>query len=158
MRAVSTASPCVVDLRERPECAPIIADRVWRAWWEPNGYTLAFVESLVQQNLNDEPIPFALVALDGDTFLGTASVIASDLDARPQYTPWVAALWVDPKHRSSGVGAALVRAGAEKARALGFDPAYLCALPPKHRFYERLGWRLVEAGVTDAGLAVFRSP
>jgi hypothetical protein len=40
----------------------------------------------------------------------------------------------------------------------GFDPVYLCALPAKHGFYERLGWRLVEAGVTEFGLAVFRSP
>ncbi|WP_407068159.1 GNAT family N-acetyltransferase [Methylobacterium crusticola] len=158
MMPVATIFPSVVDLRERPQFAPIVADRVWRAWWEPKGYALAFIEGLVQQNLSDAPIPFALVAHDGGTFLGTASVIASDLDVRLQYTPWVAAVWVDPKHRSNGVGAALVRAGAEKAHALGFDPAYLCALPPKHAFYERLGWRLVEAGVTEAGLAVFRSP
>ncbi len=150
-------SHSIVDLRERPEFAPIVADRVWRAWWQPKGYALAFIEGLVQQNLNDEPIPVALVAHDAGTFLGTASVIACDLDIRPQYTPWVAAVWVDPGHRSNGIGAALVRAGAEIAHRLGCDPAYLCALPPRHRFYERLGWQLIEAGVTETGLAVFRS-
>lgn len=153
-----TTFPSVIDLRKRPEFAPIIADRIWRAWWEPNGYPLSFIEKLVQQNLNDEGIPLALVAHDGGTFLGTASVIVSDLDERPHYTPWVAAVWVEPEHRSNGIGAALVRAGGDAAHALGFDPAYLCALPFKHRFYERLGWRLVEAGVTEAGLAIFRSP
>jgi predicted N-acetyltransferase YhbS len=158
VRTVTTASPSVVDLRERPEFAPLIADRVWRAWWKSKGHALAFIEGLVQQNLNAEPIPLAVVAHDGETFLGTASVIRSDLDVRPQYTPWVAAVWVDPMHRSKGVSAALVQVGAEKARALGFDPVYLCALPPKHGFYQWLGWRLVEAGVTEAGLAVFRSP
>ena len=145
------------DLRERPDFATTVADRIWRAWWEPKGYSLAFVEGLVQRNLSDELIPFALVAHDGDTFLGTASVIASDLDERPQYTPWIAAVWVEPEHRSNGIGATLVRAGAEKAHALGFDPVYLCALPSKQGFYTRLGWRLVETGVTEAGLAVFRS-
>jgi predicted N-acetyltransferase YhbS len=155
---MATAPPSVVDLRERPEFAHIVADRVWRAWWEPKGYALDFIERLVQQNLNDEPIPLALVAHDGDTFLGTVSVIASDLDARPNYTPWVAAVWVDPEYRSNGVGSALVRAGAMKARVLGFNPVYLCALPPKHKFYERLGWHLIEADVTEAGLAVFRFP
>lgn len=86
--AMTIAFPSVVDLRERPEFASIIADRVWRAWWEPKGYTIAFVENLVQQHLNVEPVPLALVAHDGGTFLGTASVIASELDERPQYTPW----------------------------------------------------------------------
>jgi GNAT superfamily N-acetyltransferase len=158
IRVVTTAFPSVVDLRERPEFASAVADRVWRAWWGPKGYALSFIEGLVQQNLDNDPIPLALVAHDRGTFLGTASVIASDLDGRPQYTPWVAAVWVDPEHRSNGVGAALVQAGADRAHMLGFNPAYLCALPSKHRFYERLGWRLVEAGVTEAGLAVFRSP
>lgn len=153
-----TAFPSVIDLRKRPEFAPIIADRIWRAWWKPKGYALSFIENLVRQNLADEPIPLALVAHDEGTFLGTASVIASDLDERPQYTPWVAAVWVEPDHRSNGIGTALVRAGADKAYTLGFDPAYLCALPLKHGFYERLGWRLVEAEVTEAGLAIFRSP
>lgn len=152
------SSPSVVDLRERPEFASIIAERVWRAWWEPRGHALAFVDNLVQQHLDDEPIPLALVAHDGGTFLGTASVIASDLDERPQYTPWVADVWVEPEHRTKGIGAALVRAGADQARKLGFDPVYLWSLPPKHGFYERLGWHPVEAGVTGIGLAVFRSP
>ncbi|MGE8131790.1 GNAT family N-acetyltransferase [Methylobacterium sp. NPDC080182] len=155
---MTLAFPSVVDLRERPEFASIIADRVWRAWWEPKGYALSFIEKLVQKNLNDELIPLALVAHVGGTFLGTASLIVSDLDERSQYTPWVAAVWVEPEHRSKGIGAALVHAGAEKAHALGFDPAYLCASPLKHGFYKRLGWRLVEADVTEAGLAIFRSP
>jgi GNAT superfamily N-acetyltransferase len=158
MGSVTLTLSSVVDLRQRPEFASIIADRVWRAWWEPRGYPLSFVDELVQRNLNDEPIPLALVAHDGSTFLGTASVIESDLDERPDYTPWVAAVWVEPEYRLNGIGAALVRAGAEKAHTLGLDPAYLSALPLKHGFYERLGWRLVEAEVTKAGLAIFQSP
>ena len=148
----------VVDLRQRPEFAPVVAHRVWRAWWEPKGHALAVVEDLVRLNRNDDPIPFALVAHDEGRFLGTASVIASDLAARPQYTPWVAALWVDPAHRSNGVGAALVQAAADLAQGLGADPVYLCALPPRHGFYRRLGWRMVEADVAGTGLAVFRCP
>jgi GNAT superfamily N-acetyltransferase len=151
-------TPSIVDLRERPDFAATVADRVWRAWWEPKGYTLAFIESLVQRNLSSDPIPFAIVAHDSAVFLGTASVIACDLDARPQYTPWVAAVWVDPEHRSGGIGGALVRAGAERARALGFDAAYLCALPHRHEFYLRLGWQMIETGLTEVGLAVFRYP
>ncbi|MGU3286313.1 GNAT family N-acetyltransferase [Methylobacterium mesophilicum] len=158
MGGMTIAFPLVVDLRERPEFASIIADRVWRAWWEPKGSALASVEKLVQQRLDCKPIPIALVAHDRGTFLGTASVLEADLDERPQYTPWVADVWVEPEYRSNGIGAALVCAAADKAHTLGFDPAYLCALPLKHGFYERLGWRLVEARVTEVGQAVFQSP
>lgn len=129
----------------------------WCASWKPKGYALAFIEGLVRENLNNEPIPFALVAHVEGTFLGTASVIASDFDSRPQYTRWVAALWVDPAHRSNEVGTALVRQGAEMAQDLGFDPAYLrptgqARVLPTARLATDRG------GVTEAGLAVFQSP
>jgi len=158
MGTMTVLTHSVADLRERPEFAAAVADRVWRAWWEPKGHPLAFIEDLVRRSLDGAPIPFTLVAHDGGTFLGTASVIASDLAARPQYTPWVAAVWVEPAHRSQGIGAALVRAGAERAHDLGATPVYLCALPSRHGFYEALGWQLIEACVTEAGLAVFHSP
>lgn len=147
----------VADLRERPDFAAPVADRVWRAWWKPKGRSLSEVESLVAKNLERGPIPKALVAHDGGDFLGTASVIACDLSARPRYAPWVAAVWVEVPHRRRGIGAALVRAGADLIHGLGYDRAYLCAMPNNHAFYARLGWALVEQGVTPEGLAVFRS-
>ncbi|MEI9926215.1 MAG: GNAT family N-acetyltransferase [Bradyrhizobium sp.] len=61
------------------------------------------------ENLTDTPIPLALVAHDGDAFLGTASVIPSDLAERPQLTPWIAAVWVEPQARRHGTGSALVK-------------------------------------------------
>lgn len=70
----------------------------------------------------------------------------------------MADVWVEPEHRTNAIGAALVRAAADRARKLDFDPVYLWSLPLQHGFYERLGWRPVEVGVTEAGLAVFRSP
>ncbi|MEJ1936694.1 GNAT family N-acetyltransferase, partial [Nostoc sp. NIES-2111] len=115
----------VTDLRDRPEFAPVVADRVWRAWWKPKGYPLSFIEGMVSQNLGNSPIPLALVAHNGTAFLGTASVIESDLDLRPQFTPWIAALWVDPSHRENGVGSALVRTGVEAARSRGATNVYV---------------------------------
>ena len=94
--------------------------------------------------MQDTSIPLALVAHDSGTFLGTASLIASDLDERPELTPWVAAVWVEERARGQGVGAALVDAAARAAFALGFPRAYLCARARMTRFYERLGWTLIE--------------
>ena len=118
--------------------------------WKEIGYPLDYITGRLQENLNAEPLPIALVAHDGAEFLGTASVIASDLEERPQLTPWVAAVWVEPHARSRGVGGALVERAARDCFALGIARAYLCARPALTGFYERLGWIAVERDVGDA--------
>jgi len=145
------------DLKDRPDFRAAVADRVWRAWWVSKGVTLDYIDGLVCENLNETGFPFAIVAHDGETFLGTASVIASDLEERPNYTPWVAAVWVDPQHRKKGVGAAIVRQAAAQAFERGFETVYLCALPEKSGFYEQLGWRLLERDVGEHRLNVLTS-
>src|SRR5215475_6279948 len=117
----------ISDLRQQPEFFDSVADRIWRAWWEPNGHALEYITERLAENMQDAPIPLALVAHDGDTFLGTASVIASDLDERPDHTPWVAAVWVEEIARGHGIGAMLVDAAARACFTLGFARAYLCA-------------------------------
>jgi GNAT superfamily N-acetyltransferase len=145
----------ISDLRQRPEFFDTVADRIWRAWWKDSGHPLEYISGRLHENLNDEPIPIALVAHDGPAFLGTASVIASDLAERPHYTPWVAAVWVEPRHRSRGVGAALVERATRDCFALGVARAYLCARPARSGFYERLKWIAVERDVGEHGLTVF---
>jgi GNAT superfamily N-acetyltransferase len=145
----------ISDLRQQPKFFEPVADRIWRAWWEPNGYPLAYITGRLEENMQDTPIPLALVAHDGSTFLGTASVIASDLDERPELTPWVAAAWVEEGARGHGIGAALVDAAAHASFALGFARVYLCARARMTRFYEGLGWTLIERRVGPHQLNVF---
>jgi GNAT superfamily N-acetyltransferase len=155
MTPVSTLGYAISDLRQRPEFFDIVADRIWQAWWKDGGHPLAYISGRLRQNLNAEPIPIALVAHDGAAFLGTASVIASDLEERPQYTPWVAAVWVEPQHRARGIGGALVERAARDCFALGIRRAYLCARPARMGFYQRLGWIPIERDVGAHGLTVF---
>ena len=145
----------ISDLRQRPEFFDAVADRIWREWWEPNGHPLAYIRGRLAENIQGAPIPLALVAHHGSTFLGTASVIASDLDERPELTPWVAAVWVEERARGHGSGAALVDAAARAAFALGYRRAYLCARARMTGFYERLGWTLIERRVGPHQLNVF---
>ena len=96
----------------------------------------------------------AFVAHAGAGFMGMASLIANDMDERPALSPWIAAVWVEPDFRQQGVGSALVRAAADAAFALGFDPIYLYALPTRTAFYQRIGWSTVERDV--GGLNIFQ--
>jgi GNAT superfamily N-acetyltransferase len=145
----------ICELRQRPEFFDTVADRIWQAWWMPNGHPLEYIRERLAENMKDTPIPLALVAHDGGTFLGTASVIASDLDERPDLTPWVAAVWVEEPARGHGVGAHLIDHAARACFALGFARAYLCAGPRMTPFYERLGWTIIERKVGANQLSVF---
>ena len=146
----------ISDLRQRPEFLDMVADRIWQAWWRDSGHPLSLISGrLRDENLNPDPIPFALVAHDGEAFFGTASVIASDLAERPQWTPWVAAVWVEPGARQRGVGGALVGRATRDCFALGFGRAYLCARAQLSAYYERLGWTPIEHDVGSRHLILF---
>jgi GNAT superfamily N-acetyltransferase len=145
----------ISDLRRCPAFFDTVADRIWRAWWEPNGYPLAYTATRLRENMEATPIPFALVAHDGDRFLGTTSVVASDLEERPQLTPWVAAVWTDEEARRRGVASALVNRAAQDCFALGICRAYLNARPRLAGFYEGLGWIIAERNVGPHQLNVY---
>ena len=148
-------SIAISNLRDVPYFADDIADRVWRAWWEPRGFPLGHIAGLVAGSLGEHAIPFVIVAHRGATFIGTASVIGSDLEERPALGPWVAAVWVEPTFRGLGIGASIVRRAAEATFATGVQTVYLCALPEKRAFYQRCGWRLDEKDVGESRLDVF---
>lgn len=136
-----------------PELAGVVADRIWRAWWRDDGFPLSHIAGPVAASLTAAGVPLTLVAHAGGRFLGTASVIESDMAERPDYRPWVAALWVEPDHRRAGIGAALVAAAADAAFGQGFACVFLCATPANAGFYARRGWEPIEADI--AGLDIF---
>ncbi|WP_213773636.1 GNAT family N-acetyltransferase [Bradyrhizobium sp. dw_78] len=150
----SSSGLSISDLRQRPEFFDIVADRIWRAWWKESGHPLGYISDRLRENIDATPIPFALVAHDGATFLGTVSVIASDLAERPQFTPWVAAVWVEPPARRRGVGAALVERATRVGFALGVGRLYLCTRPSRSDYYERMGWTVIEREIGPHQMSV----
>lgn len=101
-------------------------------------------------------IPFALVAEQDGKVCGNALVIESDEPARPELTPWLAALWVDEAMRNQGTAAMLLREAIESSAALGVERLYLSARPALRGFYTKLGWQPIEDDVGEARLTVHR--
>src|SRR6266851_9516499 len=145
----------ISDLRQRPKFFDTVADRIWQEWWKADGHPLDYISGRLRENTSETPIPFALVAHDGEAFLGMASVIASDLAERAQLTPWVAAVWVEPQARGRGIGAALIDRATRDCFALRISRAYLCARSRMSRFYEALGWTIFERKAGPHQLSVF---
>lgn len=144
----------ISNLRERPEFFPTVADRVWDFTWKSKGVSLERVSAGLRELISHETFPFVIVAHDGERYLGSALGIASDMDERPEYTPWVAAVWVEPEYRGQNVGRSLVSCAAGSLLQ-AFQRAYLCARAARHDFYERQGWVSIERDVGERQLTVF---
>lgn len=134
-----------------------VADRMWHAWWREAGEPLSTLLGHLREFRNDA-IPLGIVAHRDDDFVGSALLIDSDLEERPQYSPWLAALWVEPEARSRGVAAALSDRILAEAAALGHDRVYLCASADKDGYYLARGWEAIERDVGEHRLTVFVKP
>ena len=88
-------------------------------------------------------IPSVVVLLEDGELLGSAMLLAHDMDSRPQLTPWLAGVFVKPQCRGKGIGSALVRRIEAEARSLGVSTLYLYT-PNAESLYERLGWSVTE--------------
>lgn len=145
----------ISDLRARPEFFDTVAHRIWDFSWKAAGVPLEQVSDGLRAIIANDAFPFAMVAYDGQQYLGSALGIASDLDERPELTPWVAAVWVEPRHRGGSVGRSLVSSVTQVLLAQGFPCVYLCARSERHDFYKRQGWSPIEHDVGAKRLTVF---
>ena len=129
------------DLKETPQHIPTLAAWHHAAWshLNPGGSLERRIEKM-QDYLGDEPLPTMYVWVDGDDVLGSAALVACDMDTRPELAPWLANVYVSEARRRLGIGAALVRQVTAKARELGFRELFLFT-PDKAHFYAALGWQ-----------------
>ncbi len=145
----------LVNLRDAPEFFPEVADRIWRAWWKPGGDPLAELERQLSDVTAAMDFPFNFVALADGRFAGTVTAIPSDLDERPELTPWVAALWVEPKFRRMGIAKMLVEQAVQTLFTLQHPQVYLYAAPALRELYLALGWTLFEPNFGADSVDIF---
>lgn len=123
---------------------------VWafKTWGRYNHeFTLEKRVESFKQHSQKKQIPFTILALDDGRAVGMASLRPND-GIRPDLTPWLGSVFVDPLLRNKGIGQLLVEEVCRLAKELGYPKVYLLtyedSLPS---WYSRLGWRTISRDV-----------
>lgn len=131
-------------LADHPEFIPTLALWFHRQWGHLSpGSTPETTAAEMRSHLHHNQMPLALVAVRGGQLVGSASLRLHDMRTRKDLSPWLANVYVPVAHRNQGLGARLVAAIEEKAKALGFAVLYLWT-DEQERFYTRLGWTVID--------------
>jgi len=123
---------------------PIIAHWHHEEWgsFKPGDSVEKRIANL-QTHLAKKQIPTTFVSLSGGILLGSASLVAHDMDTRMDLSPWLASVYVTPEQRNCGIGTALVQHVIEEARELNVETLYLFT-PDRKGFFASIGWSVVE--------------
>lgn len=130
---------------------PIAADpgvvdtlAVWhhREWGEMMApWSLAEARAELLECVAADGFPATLVAYDESRqVVGSVSLVATDAPEFPEFSPWLASLYVAPPFRGRGLGKQLIDALVTHAHRLGFERLYLFT-PVSPEIYRRSGWR-----------------
>lgn len=133
----------IVDLSTAPQHIPSLAAWHHEQWsyLNPDKTVEERIDEL-REHLGDQQVPRTFIALDDQQLMGSASLIEDDMDTHPEFTPWLASVFVSPLHRKQGVGAALVRRVMTAAEESGITTLSLFT-PDQEHFYRQLGWHTI---------------
>ncbi len=133
----------VVSVSDRPDLAAVVAGWLWDAFWRSGGRSLEETMTAVQRSVMAEQMPRTFVLLKDGRAVGTASLVAHDLDERPDLTPWLAGMYVEPHSRGVGLASHLIGAVEQQGRAMSIPTLWLYT-DTAERIYARAGWQAVE--------------
>ncbi|CBA17318.1 GNAT family N-acetyltransferase [Xanthomonas albilineans] len=132
----------IVCLAEAAQHIPALAQEHMQAFGTLLGdWSLAETEADLRSHRCDTRIPTSWIALDGQTWLGSVSLLQNEVACVRPFSPWLASLYVRPQARGSGVGAALLTHGMQAAARFSVQWLYLYCELPLVEFYRRLGWQ-----------------
>ena len=135
--------PVIIDyLKNHPSSISVLARYSYQEWktvYDRRGLNFDDAVRSYSQRTNVDALPLALVAIDRETIIGTGSLKLQDLDARPDYTPWLGGVFVAPTHRRRGIAAMLIDRLIQEARRLRITQLYLWT-PSAVGLYAKFGW------------------
>jgi len=124
---------------------------IYGAFVEPVRDDLSYEQVLAKvKDCHKSQLPIRFVAILDGNCVGTVSLVHNDLKCR-DYTPWLAALYVDESFRGRQIGERLLDHAKSIAQNLGYPALYL-RTEHASNYYKKLGWQFVEACDDDFNL------
>lgn len=128
-------------LIDRPSAIPRLTELFtdeWTPWYGPDGKGNA--QSDLVDCMNRDRLPIAVVAENKDGLvLGSAALKQKSLGSENGFSPWLAAVVVDPDFRDRGIGSSLIRTVEELAEKFAFTEIYT-STDTLESIVERRGW------------------
>ena len=131
-------------LADHPEFVPVLAawhHAEWARYYDH--WPLEHVAAELASHTGPCRVPTTFVAVEDGRPIGSARLIAADLEGWEHLSPWLASVFVTPQRRGEGIGTRLVERVVEEATRLGFPAVYLWT-PGQRAYYERLKGGCVE--------------
>jgi GNAT superfamily N-acetyltransferase len=148
----------VKQLSECPEHLVTVGTWIYEQWWRTPNNTPEVVLSKIREHTGKDRIPFTVVALQGGRPVGSCCVIENDCAHRPRYTPWVAAVYVEPQSRRRGIASRILQEAFRVAERIQAGGLFIDCHVKTARVYEKNGWAILEREVGDKdSLVMFRS-
>lgn len=128
----------------------------WQAYYGPEGPGDA--ASDVAAFARRDGLPLGMIAYHGRELCGIAALKADPVPSHPHLSPGISAGLVAPRYRGHGIGAQLLLALEQQARAMGYRRVY-CFTGTSESLLQRGGWDFKER-IEHEGedVAVFSKP
>lgn len=133
----------IIDLKSKPCHIHQLAEWHHQEWAHLNpGRSVEILIEQMHDYLNDASIPRMFVAEQDNQVMGSSSLIPCDMDNHPEFSPWLANVYVHSAFRNKGLGKLLVNAVVSYAHECGFKKIYLFT-SDQEGFYSSQGWSTV---------------
>lgn len=135
----------IFDLKDYPQFIAPLAQWHFAEWsYLHPDYTLDQLAQEMQQYFSPQLLPSMFILLNQQQeLLGSASLVAHDLGSRPEFSPWLANVFVHPAYRGQGMGRRLVLFIQQQAQRAGIGELYLFTANQMD-FYRSLGWQMLD--------------
>src|SRR5438045_9134209 len=106
-------------LSECPEHLDSVGRWIYEEWWSKRCDSPEVVVNWLRSHTKLDSVPYSVIALAEGEPVGSCCVIENDCIHRPQYAPWVAAVYLMPEFRRRGIASMILREAASLAARAG---------------------------------------
>lgn len=134
----------IVPLADKKEFIAELAELHHAEWMHLNpSLPLGGRTDKIAEAAQPEGIPSIFIAVSEGQLVGSAALIQSDMDSRPDLSPWLAAVYVKEAFRGQGIATELIARCETEAARYNANAWYLYT-EFASKLYEKLGWHHLE--------------